>query len=167
MEGKYYSIDETAEKIGVHAKTIRRYIYGGKLSAQKIGGQWRVYENAIQEYMNDCKGSCGASPSQDDFCVFMDGEYFASEGPIQICTIVDCYIKDATICREIVSTVMALSLEEPFQKESCRIHYLKDKAAERIRFVVWGNTAFIVRVLQIVGPYESKEEKTYAGREDL
>lgn len=72
MSKAYFTVDEVAEKIGVHTKTVRRYIYSGKISAQKIAGQWRVTEEALETYLST--GCCGSekdqSVSKDDFLYF-------------------------------------------------------------------------------------------------
>lgn len=79
MNNPYYSVDEVANKLEVHAKTIRRYIYSGKISAKKIGGQWRIYQTDLDEYISSTTRTCHHATSnnqelisEDDFCVFMD-----------------------------------------------------------------------------------------------
>lgn len=37
MEEKFYTIDQIAEILGMHNKTIRKFITEGKLRANKIG----------------------------------------------------------------------------------------------------------------------------------
>lgn len=159
MEEIYFTIEEAAEKIGVHPKTIRRYIYSGKLAAQKIGGQWRVYQSAINEYFQSCKGSCSENPGQDDFCVFMDGDYFSSQESIQICSIIDCYIENSEILKDIAKELMDASLDSKFQNQNCRIHYIRDSLDKKVRFVLWGTVSYILDSLEKLRPYEEKGER--------
>ena len=51
MEEKFYTIDQIAEILGMHHKTIRRFITKGKLRANKIGKQWRISGHDLSLFM--------------------------------------------------------------------------------------------------------------------
>ena len=42
MKEIYYTVDQVSEIIGMHPKTIRRFIREGKLKASKVGKQYRI-----------------------------------------------------------------------------------------------------------------------------
>jgi excisionase family DNA binding protein len=42
MKENLYTVDQVAELIGMHPKTIRRFIREGKLKANKVGKQYRI-----------------------------------------------------------------------------------------------------------------------------
>ena len=42
MENKFYTIDQVAEVLDIHHKTVRKFIKEGRLKANKIGKQWRI-----------------------------------------------------------------------------------------------------------------------------
>jgi len=42
------AIDEAANILGVHPRTVRRYIERGTLEAQRIGGVWRIPLDALR-----------------------------------------------------------------------------------------------------------------------
>jgi excisionase family DNA binding protein len=42
MDDAYYSAEQVADQLGMHVKTIQRYIREGHLPASRIGGRWRV-----------------------------------------------------------------------------------------------------------------------------
>jgi len=42
MDDAYYSVEQVAEQLGMHVKTIQRYIREGLLPASRIGRRWRV-----------------------------------------------------------------------------------------------------------------------------
>lgn len=56
---KVFTVAETAERLRVHQKTVRRYLTSGRLRGLKLGaspgtpGQipWRVPESAISEFL--------------------------------------------------------------------------------------------------------------------
>jgi len=48
---KYYTIDEIAKILSVHASTVRRWVIKGKLKGVKLGKMYRVAENDFKEFM--------------------------------------------------------------------------------------------------------------------
>ncbi|HHT20449.1 MAG TPA: helix-turn-helix domain-containing protein [Tissierellia bacterium] len=88
---KYLSVSEVAERLGNHEKTVRRYIANGDLQAKKIGGQWRIAESWFDNYLKqESAETAHHEPAHhEDFCVFMDSDYFESEALVQTCTILD------------------------------------------------------------------------------
>ena len=43
-----YTVDEVAKMLNMHSRTIRRYIEKGQLRAERIGGSWRISEEAFK-----------------------------------------------------------------------------------------------------------------------
>ena len=155
MEKEYYSVEEAAEKIGVHPKTVRRYIYAGKLEAQKIAGQWRVYNYAIDHYLNSCeKSSYKNEVSQDDFCVFMDSNYFDSDEKLQVCSIVDYYVESSKEVKPMATIVMDIVTDFEKEQGKCRFNYVFDHIENKARFIFWGCPTFISAVVNALKKFE-------------
>lgn len=154
MDKGYFTVDEVADKLGVHTKTVRRYIYSGKLSAQKIGGQWRVTESALADYVDGscCTTSKGDGVSKDDFCIFMDTDHFGSEEAMQICTIVDYYVEEqkevAPLAAEVMTVVTTLD-----KHGKSKFNYVYDDSEKKARFVFWGTPAFIEVLMKTLKKY--------------
>lgn len=51
MENQFYTIDKVAEILGMHHKTIRKFITEGKLAASKVGKQWRISGHDLSLFM--------------------------------------------------------------------------------------------------------------------
>lgn len=160
MEQEYLTIDTVADTLGVHPKTIRRYISSGKLSAQKIGGSWRIHPESIQQYISSCeKASCGhreENVSKDDFCIFMDSDYFNSEETIQVCSIVDYYVKQEKV-KALLQDVMAIVAEQSLENRNSRFNYIYDDADKKMRLVFWGAPSYMEKVMVAIKPYEIEE----------
>lgn len=45
---EYYSAEEVAELLGLHVRTVRRFIREGKLRARRIGKQYRIAEGDLR-----------------------------------------------------------------------------------------------------------------------
>ncbi len=155
MEQKFMTIDEAADKLGVHPKTIRRYISSGKISAQKIAGSWRINEESLTAYIDSCEGTEHSHQhvSKDDFCIFMDSEYFDSEEVIQICTIVDYYVHDDSVKR-LLKEVVEVVADHSLDNKKSRFNYVYDDTDNKMRLVFWGAPSYIVKIIEVMKPYE-------------
>ena len=45
-----YTVDEVAERLDLHVKTVRRFIRDGKLAAKRIGKEYRITRTALEEF---------------------------------------------------------------------------------------------------------------------
>ena len=52
-----YTARETADILHISERTVRSYIKGGKLQAQKIGGYWAISEENIKAFINGSKSA--------------------------------------------------------------------------------------------------------------
>ena len=51
-EHEFYTADELAQKLRVNIMTIYRYIKAGKLSAHKIGKEFRIDRREFDKFLN-------------------------------------------------------------------------------------------------------------------
>lgn len=155
MEQNSMTIDEAADKLGVHPKTIRRYINGGKISAQKIAGSWRINEESLKAYIDSCEATehTHQPVSKDDFCIFMDSEYFDSEEVIQICTIVDYYVYDDSV-KQLLKEVVGVVADYSLDNNKSRFNYVYDDADNKMRLVFWGAPSYIGKIIEVMKVYE-------------
>lgn len=49
---KYYSPEQIAEQYSLNPATVRKWLREGKLKAIKMGGLWRISEEALQEFID-------------------------------------------------------------------------------------------------------------------
>src|SRR5687767_13134391 len=50
MSPHLYTVDQVAERLNLHAKTVRRYIRDGRLKAKRIGKEYRVARPDLDEF---------------------------------------------------------------------------------------------------------------------
>ena len=48
---KMYTLTEIEPILGVTHRTLMSYCYSGALKARKVGGKWRVTEEALREFI--------------------------------------------------------------------------------------------------------------------
>ena len=49
---KFLTVEETADLLQVSRRTLQRMIHRKDLPAFKVGGQWRIHENALAKWLN-------------------------------------------------------------------------------------------------------------------
>src|SRR3954447_17174880 len=49
MDDKMYSVDEVADLLGLHVRTVRGYIRSGRLKAVRIGKQYRIARADLED----------------------------------------------------------------------------------------------------------------------
>ena len=48
MSEELYSVDQVAERLGLHVKTVRNYVREGRLKAVRIGKQYRIAREDLE-----------------------------------------------------------------------------------------------------------------------
>lgn len=51
MEHTYFTVEEVAQRLKVSHMTVYRWINAGKLDAYKLGGEFRISEQAIKRFL--------------------------------------------------------------------------------------------------------------------
>ena len=49
---KFLTVEETAELLQVSRRTLQRMIHRKDLHAFKVGGKWRIHENALAKWLD-------------------------------------------------------------------------------------------------------------------
>ena len=55
MAEKYYTKREAAEILGVHERTIGRYLNAGRLKGARLGKAWKISESDISTFYETAK----------------------------------------------------------------------------------------------------------------
>ena len=54
------TLNEAAELLQVSTRTLQRMIHSGEMPALKVGGQWRVRETQLRQWVEKREGSARA-----------------------------------------------------------------------------------------------------------
>lgn len=80
-----YTVDEVAKIFNMHQRTVRRYIEKGQLRAERIGGSWRISEEAVAEMFSspEVKESVDkhiSRHSEDMLDLYLKGKHRLQQG---------------------------------------------------------------------------------------
>lgn len=153
MEEKFYTIDQIAEILGMHHKTIRRFITEGKLRANKIGKQWRISGHDLSIFMeNNNINIRNKNEIADEKIEFStnDTNIKDSKSKMKISTVVDINEIDMEEHRRISNTLLAVmnSKDSKLSNSTINIqHYQKDK---NLKIMLWGDIEFTKEMLDFI-----------------
>jgi excisionase family DNA binding protein len=133
MTDKYYTVDEIAEMIKIHPKTVQRYIREGRLKAAKVGKSWRVSGHDLSTFTEG--GSISDSTP-------MSMEESFERGEIKISAVVDIPVANTQESVRIANTLTAISNSKPpeYGASTMQTQYLMSEKV--IRVMIWGSLDF-------------------------
>ena len=66
MTDEWFSVDQVAQRLGLHVRTVRNYVRDGRLKAVRIGKQYRIARSDLEELTGRSAAGCsgGGHPAQ-------------------------------------------------------------------------------------------------------
>lgn len=153
MEEKFYTIDQIAEILGMHHKTIRKFITEGKLRANKVGKQWRIAGHDLSIFMeNNNVNISNKNEIEDEKIEFSNSNVDVNNkiNKISVSTVVDINEVDMNEYMRISNTLIALMNSKDSKMSNSTInikHYPKER---NLKVMLWGDTEFTKEMLEII-----------------
>lgn len=140
MDNKYYTVEQIAEILSIHPKTIQRYIREGKLFASKIGKSWRVTGHDLSVFIENTKV----------VTTRLDKDPAALEKKVKISSVIDIDVDDINEAMRIVNTLTAsLNVKPPeYERSTMYTQYLESE--NKVRVMLWGNIPFMQNMLDSI-----------------
>ena len=88
--------------------------------------------------------------AMEDVHAFVDGKITDIEGRLQVCAVLDCYVGNEEAVK-ISEVIMRRMNESDPNRGRAKFQYFFDDAEKKGRYIIWGNPAFVGKVLAAVG----------------
>ena len=148
MEEKFYTINQVAEILDMHHKTIRNFISEGKLSASKVGKQWRISEEDIHLFMEKSK----ELTEKDDILEFSvnEKESHFEKTKINVSAVIDIEEIDKEQYMRISNTLIAImnSKDSDLKNSTINLKYYENYT--RLKILLWGEVKFMEEMLSSI-----------------
>ncbi|MGO4183505.1 helix-turn-helix domain-containing protein [Paenibacillus sp. TAF43_2] len=143
------TVDQLAQMLDMHPRTIRRYIRDNQLKATKVGGEWRIRKEDAEMFIGS-KVDELKSEAMNDIQGFIDGKDSGVEGKLQVCTVLDCYVENQEAVK--ISEIIMSYMNQPDPtRGKAKFQYFFDDTEKKGRYIIWGTPTFVGRVLSAVG----------------
>jgi len=135
LDKKYYTVNEIANVLNLHQKTIQRYIREKKLKANKIGKAWRIEEKELETFANN-----------------MGITQLTNHEPKQIkaSTVIDIPISDKERANRIITALNAAMISKPLEYSFSNLHSQYIESENLVRLSIWGNLDFISSIISLI-----------------
>ena len=153
MKEKFYTIDQIAEILGMHHKTIRKFITEGKLRANKVGKQWRISGHDLSLFMEDNNVNIKSNNKlESEKIEFSNGDIDSNNrtSKINVSTVIDINEVDIDEHRRISNTILALmnSKDSKISNSTINIKYYKND--KNLKVMLWGDIEFTNAMLDFI-----------------
>lgn len=153
MENQFYTIDKIAEILGMHHKTIRKFITEGKLAASKVGKQWRISGHDLSLFIEKNNVNINdkniAEESNIDF--FTNGEVKETiNQKVNVSTVVDINDVDKEEYFRVSNTLIAVMNCKDSKMGKSTINMKYNEKENRLKILLWGSVSFIEGMLDSI-----------------
>ena len=140
MQETYYTVEQIAQMLQMHQKTVQRYIREGKLRAVKVGKGWRI--------------------SGHDLSVFTESAPQTGETPTAVVSCVaDVYAADKAAAIRLVNTLTAGLNSKPasYGKSSMQTQYIPEE--QKLRITLYGGARITAAMLDAIAMLTEEESE--------
>ncbi|EAC5804349.1 TPA_asm: helix-turn-helix domain-containing protein [Listeria monocytogenes] len=148
MEDKFYTINQVAEILDMHHKTIRNFITEGKLRASKVGKQWRISDDDLSSFMEKNKDQAG----EEQIVEFTTNETPSNvvKGRINVSTVIDIEKIDKEQYMRISNTLIAIMNSKDPEMQNSTINMKFYEKDNKLKVLLWGDVKFIEEMLSVI-----------------
>ena len=146
---KLYTVEEIAQMTMLTTRTIRNYLRDGILKGRKIGGQWRFTSDDVERFMDSgTVGTAIADDAKQSVLDFVDGVNTDITGEVQICAIIDLYVKQEAAKRR---SDEFCALIDSGKGETCfKYKYVYSQDEEKARYIIFASPGFISKAMDVL-----------------
>jgi len=148
MNEVYYNVEQIAQILNIHPKTVQRYIREGKLRAVKLGKSWRVTGHDLSMFVENADTGTGNNHA-----------VAAARVRTKASSVIDIVVGSKDEAMSIIrSLTAAMNVKPPqFGKTSLHAQFLEQDYA--VRVTLWGNIEFMSAILNAIDLYTKQNSQ--------
>lgn len=137
MSDAFYSVEQVAERLGLHVRTIRNYVRDGRLTAVRIGKQYRIAAADLEAFTGRPVPAAVR-------------ESIGRQRYSEVSSIVEVDAVDAATADRVISLVMGAAANRSADEQRLRIETVYDAQRSRLKVIVLGGLADTARLLDYI-----------------
>jgi excisionase family DNA binding protein len=141
MQESYFTVEQIAQMLQMHPKTVQRYIREGRLRAVKVGKGWRVNGHDLSVFTESVPTQNGEAPTAVVSCV------------------ADINAADQADAIRLVNTLTAGLNSKPasFGKSSMHTQYIPEE--QKLRVTLYGSARIVAIMLDAIAMLTEEPEE--------
>jgi excisionase family DNA binding protein len=139
------SVEQVAEHLGLHVRTVRRYVRERRLHAVRIGKQYRVSRSALEALTGATSAVQNSAPVE------------TATRHVEVSSIVQAEAVDRATADRLTTGLLAASNGRSGQSDPLRIDTIYDPARARLKVILTGSLATTASLLKFVNAYLESE----------
>ena len=134
-----YTVDQVAERLGLHVRTVRNYVRDGRLKAVRIGKQYRIARADLETFT----GSPAPQPQRTRH--------------VEVSTIVEVDAIGRAEADRVSTMVLASVSHRGDGGRLGRVETVYDQERERMKIVILADLATTATLLRLIGALVEEE----------
>lgn len=133
MTDRLYSVEEVAERLGLHVRTVRGYVRDGKLPATRIGKQYRITRADLEAFTG--------LPAPE-------GGSVARQRHSEVSSIIEVDAADPAIADRVSTLLTAAAGTRTGEGQPLRVQTFYDRERARLKVILVGGLGDTARLLE-------------------
>jgi excisionase family DNA binding protein len=131
---RMYSLEQVAERLGLHVRTVRGYVRSGRLKAVRIGKQYRVTHDALEAL---------TGPTRE--------EAVPRHRHAEVSSMVQIDAISPDTARRVTSHLVGAAKAPRDDRSALRIETIYDDRQAKMRVIVIGSLSAAAEVFRLLG----------------
>ncbi|WP_067972830.1 helix-turn-helix domain-containing protein [Nocardiopsis trehalosi] len=132
-----YSVEQVAERLGLHVRTVRKYVRDGRLKAVKVGRRYRITREDVEAFTG-----LPLPPTARESAV--------RHRRVEVSSIVGIDAVDPETARRVVALLTAAAAGRGADGPPLRVETAYDEERAHMKVIVLGGPAETARLLEYV-----------------
>jgi len=137
MNKDYYTVNQIADMLNIHPKTVQRYIREGRLRAAKIGKSWRVTGHDLSTFVENDRSENPAFGKRTDRSIIAS-------------SVIDINVVGKEDAIRIMNTLTASLNSKPSEFGQTSMHSLYIERENMVRITLWGGIRFMAIMMDTI-----------------
>ncbi|HTQ55705.1 MAG TPA: helix-turn-helix domain-containing protein [Bryobacteraceae bacterium] len=138
MEDKLYTVEQVADRLGLHVKTVRNYVREGRLKAVRIGKSYRIGASDLAGLTGQPVSSLDPEPVHRHRCA-------------EVSSVVDIDAVSPVLSERVTNLLLGAShSRDGSEPQPLRVQTIYDAARGRLKVIVIGSIETTASILKII-----------------
>jgi excisionase family DNA binding protein len=137
VEQQLYSVEQVADRLGLHVRTVRNYVRDGRLKAVRIGKQYRIAHEDLEAFT----GRPVTAPPR---------ETARRHQHVEVSSVVEIDAISAETANRVATLLMGSTANRRQGDEPLRIETAYDEERARMKIIVLGSLSDSARLFEYI-----------------